>query len=491
MLIVPDRLSLSFSGDVACPQQQQEYDPGHSPYDAVPEYCSDGEDVLHQDQVMLPLAHDQHFRSHVARPPIQTLTFGMHETRDYAPPALYVADDAENADAFMVPNASPLSQTQAHAFDRTCPVCNARNVGNGEPVTPYPTQLGEDNGGSFIVPPLKPPLYDTPSPYIEDDVQTGVARCGMEYDHANPINLGTLRGNRGYPDLQSFCEWNEWSFPLSNVALPPFGHVPTGDVPAPARSPIVPNVVDDMTTNIGTKSHHLDCTAPQPGWEDNREWMDANYLASSYTSEPWHQERPRGAGTSTMSALLMDSLDITAFSGRQDGVQSELNHYPSQSCYPNVGSVPAQIIPPAIRDQISQVLSTYPPPSQGYLGLPGGDASAPDNSESTLATASFLPETSQAHPVPPHSTNSMTQLPPQLVPQSLGDLRPCPWKDNQGKICGKFVGRNCQRHLASAHGIVKISRRTLVRCGACDLWRMRSSFLRHFREKHLKFGRQR
>ncbi|KAI6018829.1 hypothetical protein EDC04DRAFT_448264 [Pisolithus marmoratus] len=77
-----------------------------------------------------------------------------------------------------------------------------------------------------------------------------------------------------------------------------------------------------------------------------------------------------------------------------------------------------------------------------------------------------------------------------LQVQPSGDLRPCTWRNNGGVMCGEMLSFNCQGHLATAHGITEMSRTTLVLCGACGSTLTRGSFLRHFREVHLRYPRE-
>ncbi|KAI6018802.1 hypothetical protein EDC04DRAFT_2042023 [Pisolithus marmoratus] len=97
------------------------------------------------------------------------------------------------------------------------------------------------------------------------------------------------------------------------------------------------------------------------------------------------------------------------------------------------------------------------------------------------------------------STSDMQQPPPEFlsdVPQgptssqvSTDDRWPCGWRDKGRGTCDVLIGYYCEAHLASAHGIVNMSRTQPVECGRCGKRMERRSILRHYREKHLGFRR--
>ncbi|KAI6022203.1 hypothetical protein PISMIDRAFT_14167 [Pisolithus microcarpus 441] len=99
----------------------------------------------------------------------------------------------------------------------------------------------------------------------------------------------------------------------------------------------------------------------------------------------------------------------------------------------------------------------------------------------------------------PTSTSDSQQPPPgffEAAPQnptpsqeSADDRQPCGWRGKHGDICNVLIGYHCKAHLASAHGIVDMSRTQIVKCGRCGKRMGRRSILRHYREKHLGFHR--
>ncbi|KAI6159381.1 hypothetical protein EDD17DRAFT_901521 [Pisolithus thermaeus] len=91
---------------------------------------------------------------------------------------------------------------------------------------------------------------------------------------------------------------------------------------------------------------------------------------------------------------------------------------------------------------------------------------------------------------PPRFPSDIPQNPtPSRVPAD--DRRPCGWRGEHGDPCNVLVGYHCEAHLASAHGIVGMPRTRTVECGRCGKQIGRRSILRHYREKHLGFHRQR
>ncbi|KAI6142156.1 hypothetical protein BKA82DRAFT_4194546 [Pisolithus tinctorius] len=74
-------------------------------------------------------------------------------------------------------------------------------------------------------------------------------------------------------------------------------------------------------------------------------------------------------------------------------------------------------------------------------------------------------------------------FPPDILPKETWDLSAAALAPSSllparrsGTYMRQIRGRDCQDHLASAHGIVNISGTTLITCGACDLQLKRESF---------------
>ncbi|KAI5997427.1 hypothetical protein EDD15DRAFT_342268 [Pisolithus albus] len=101
--------------------------------------------------------------------------------------------------------------------------------------------------------------------------------------------------------------------------------------------------------------------------------------------------------------------------------------------------------------------------------------------------------------VGPASASDLQQSPsgffaaaPQMPTPSqefADDRQPCGWRGNRGDTCNVLIGYHCEAHLASAHGIVDMSRTRIVKCGRCGKRMGRRSILRHYRERHLGFRR--
>ncbi|KAI6018840.1 hypothetical protein EDC04DRAFT_449415 [Pisolithus marmoratus] len=235
-------------------------------------------------------------------------------------------------------------------------------------------------------------------------------------------------GAVGFRDETGFFGSHQSLSPLSNVVLPP-GHVHSERSPAPVTPPIVRNIADETVTSAGTIPF-FHRTTVQPGRDENREGTHSDY---------------------------------------QDGLQ-HTEHHDEVPCS-NFRNAPTQITAPVVSDPVIQVPPVYPTPSHGHQG-PANAAVATGSSVTTLVTAN----------VP------AIQGPLQIQPS--GDLRPCTWRNNQGEICGEMLSYECAGHLATAHGITKMSRTTLVLCGACGSTLTRGSFLRHFREVHLRYPRE-
>ncbi|KIN94952.1 hypothetical protein M404DRAFT_337192 [Pisolithus tinctorius Marx 270] len=379
------------------------------------------------------------------------------------------------------------------------------NVGvhNPSPVTSS-TSRAEECGGSLMVQYTQLPRQDALSLCADDAVQMGESAWNT-VDRGEFFNLGALGGPHGFQDVHAFLGSNESLFPFSNWAPPSSQGLLTGAVPGPTCTSIIPNIASETTTNVGAIPLPLHRTTLQPGGGDSCERKDGDCYAfskmalSSYSDESWHQEQLCGWGTPTMSALSTyhaDPSNSATFFGHQDGVQRATNYYDiSQSCYPNAEAViPAQFIPPAIPVQATVASVPAGHLAQGDSGPFGGGASAVFTSASlvgSLVTANIAGSPSEASPTHPLSTQFINSATSSSLQQTFSDLRPCPWKDDQGGICGEFVGRVCQDHLTTAHGIVNISGATLVTCGACGLQVKRESLLRHFREVDLGFRRPR
>ena len=69
----------------------------------------------------------------------------------------------------------------------------------------------------------------------------------------------------------------------------------------------------------------------------------------------------------------------------------------------------------------------------------------------------------------------------------------CGWVDEHGSVCGEPITYDCVTHLATAHGISKMSPRTRVNCRWCSPPRRMTleNMLRHVREVHLRCKRSR
>ncbi|KAI6117385.1 hypothetical protein EDD16DRAFT_1707701 [Pisolithus croceorrhizus] len=203
------------------------------------------------------------------------------------------------------------------------------------------------------------------------------------------------------------------------------------------------------------------------------------------------------------STFHVNYSNAAAAFGLEDGMRSTANYYnmPLEPSYPpDVGFVTsAQPFPSMASVQTTgvNIPAGHSTLAQGYSGQFGSDASAVATSSTSMGTlssanlASSPSEVSQAHSFPAPLAGSASSVPSQTASRSSDDLRLCQWKDTQGNICGKLVGWNCQDHLASAHRIVNISSDKSVKCGACGEEKKRKFILRHIRERHLGFRRQR
>ncbi|KAI5983313.1 hypothetical protein EDC04DRAFT_2838140 [Pisolithus marmoratus] len=71
---------------------------------------------------------------------------------------------------------------------------------------------------------------------------------------------------------------------------------------------------------------------------------------------------------------------------------------------------------------------------------------------------------------------------------------PCGWVNPNGMRCNMFIGYDCKEHFATVHGIKNISSKEKIPCHWCRLDTRqrggRKGFLRHIREVHMKFRRE-
>ncbi|KAI6146916.1 hypothetical protein BKA82DRAFT_4157276 [Pisolithus tinctorius] len=187
----------------------------------------------------------------------------------YTPGTLYVSDDTKYAEATMAPDARPLPHNQARTLNQMNPVWNVQYAEHGNPVTSYSTPPGDENEGSLMIPPFKPPPHDTHSLAL-------LMPWTAEYDHANSINLGIVGGPRGCWNTRTLFDSSVC--PPSNMVPPPSlepcGHVLAGGIPTSTCPPIASNVADGTMVNAGTIPISLDRPMLRPGGGDNRERMD-------------------------------------------------------------------------------------------------------------------------------------------------------------------------------------------------------------------------
>ncbi|KAI6013509.1 hypothetical protein EDC04DRAFT_703521 [Pisolithus marmoratus] len=146
-------------------------------------------------------------------------------------------------------------------------------------------------------------------------------------------------------------------------------------------------------------------TALQPGRRNNHEGTDGSCQVSgkmaplSSSNKLRHQVRLCAVGKPTLPVLPthdVDSPQTSAFLAT--GAQNTPNYYNiSEPSYPSAGpDIPTWIISSMIPDKANPLSSFH-----GYLGLPNdsvGAVVASGSSNTTLATASFPPETSDAYP---------------------------------------------------------------------------------------------
>ncbi|KAI5992915.1 hypothetical protein EDD15DRAFT_2367678 [Pisolithus albus] len=203
------------------------------------------------------------------------------------------------------------------------------------------------------------------------------------------------------------------------------------------------------------------------------------------------------------SRFYVNYPNSSAAFGFEDGMGSTANYYArplEHPCLADVGYVfPAQPIPPMVSARATgvNIPVEYPSVAQEYLGQFDNDTSAVPTSGTSMGSlssansASSPSEVSQVHSSPAQLPGSSSSVPRQTTSQSSGDLRQCEWIVDHERICGELVGWECQHHLASAHGIRKISAHEIIVCGACGRKEKRKFFVRHFREVHLHFRRQR
>ncbi|KAI6137338.1 hypothetical protein F5141DRAFT_81100 [Pisolithus sp. B1] len=149
--------------------------------------------------------------------------------------------------------------------------------------------------------------------------------------------------------------------------------------------------------------------------------------------------------------------------------------------------------------------ANMPSPIAGPVDSTGGDIPAtnsdlswghPEHSYfsdgvSAIVNPSSLPgltSTSDSRQPPPGFSAGAPQNPISSQ-ESADDRWPCGWRGKHGGTCNVLIGYRCEAHLASAHGIVNMSRTQIVECGHCGKHLRRQSILRHYREKHLGFHR--
>ncbi|KAI6117381.1 hypothetical protein EDD16DRAFT_1009755 [Pisolithus croceorrhizus] len=161
------------------------------------------------------------------------------------------------------------------------PDWNVQDIGVNDSITSYRPHLVEGSGRSPTVQSSEPPPPDRGSLPVHDTAQVGAPTLTVEY------GLSTLGGHRGYREEQTFDEPNELRFL-------PSGHVP---FPTPTCPPILPNIADETTMNVGTEPLAMYYTAPQPGHEGNHEWVGGNCYGSGNVAslppcpvECWHQQ---------------------------------------------------------------------------------------------------------------------------------------------------------------------------------------------------------
>ncbi|KAI6022208.1 hypothetical protein BKA83DRAFT_12879 [Pisolithus microcarpus] len=308
----------TFSCDVAPSQLQQPWDRSQMLY-AADQY-SNGEDVSPQDRTIPPLTQasdighqfltypvvgydhptnssedDQYQPSRLTRisalaPPSET-----YGTQDYAPHAPPVTSEADSLVAFMgylrtpqPPNGRPLPPTQSHTLNQIYPAQNSQypSVDNADAsYSPHPV---ENNGGSSMYLPFKPPPHDTGPLGIDDTIQIDGPKWTRttEYGYANSMNLGGVGGRGLFGTPRTFCGFHESQTSLPYYTVPPSEQVLVACDPTAAYPPIVPNTADQATMNVGTQPLPLDYTAPQAGGGDDRGRMGGNHHVSGPAAQP-------------------------------------------------------------------------------------------------------------------------------------------------------------------------------------------------------------
>lgn len=219
---------------------------------------------------------------------------------------------------------------------------------------------------------------------------------------------------------------------------------------------------------------------------------DSTYYDPSFKQQ-YSSDMPTASGP---SEFYVNHLTTSNVFVHGSGVQSTANPYdvPLEPSYLDAGFIaPAQPIPfmNLVQATGSNTSAGHPALGEGYVGQYNNGVSAAGASVSAPGSANFAvspSEVSQAHTFPAQVANSVT---PQETSQSSGDLRPCQWRNNQGRICGQRLGWHCESHLASEHGIRKLPADKVIVCGACGEEKKRKFFVRHFREVHLGFHRGR
>ncbi|KAI6038155.1 hypothetical protein EDC04DRAFT_2042809 [Pisolithus marmoratus] len=183
-------------------------------------------------------------------------------------------------------------------------------------------------------------------------------------------------------------------------------------------------------------------------------------------------------------------LEEPRFSGYHAHI-ADNSYYDSvfqQDGMPSPTAGPANFIPPLIPAQGADgnIPVTCPDLSWDYLDRSyfSHGINAAVNPISSVGPIS-APDTQQ----PPLGFLSDVPQAPTSSQVSTDDRWPCGWRDKGRDVCDVLIGYYCEAHLASAHGIVNMSRTQTIECGRCGKSMGRRSILRHYREKHLGFRR--
>ncbi|KAI6046934.1 hypothetical protein EDC04DRAFT_2887404 [Pisolithus marmoratus] len=213
------------------------------------------------------------------------------------------------------------------------------------------------------------------------------------------------------------------------------------------------------------------CLLPEEHIVNQEEILDDRPQCDSLLEEPWFS----GYHAHIADNSYYDSIF------QQDGM-------PSPSTGPaNLISVtrqPLQFVPPSIPAQGADgnILVTSPDRSWDLYFSYGVNAVV--NPISLVGSTS----TSDTQQPPPEFLSDVPQGPTSSQ-VSTHDRWPCGWRDKGRGTCDVLIGYYCEAHLASAHGVVNMSRTQPVECGRCGKRMGRRSILRHYREKHLGFRR--